>query len=608
MAQLYPDEIIQEVSTSNDIVDIVSEYVSLKRRGNNLMGLCPFHSEKTPSFSVSPDKQLFHCFGCGAGGTIIQFVMRIDNLDFIETVKMLAERAGIKLPEDKATQGDEAERHRQKQNIYAMNIEAARFFYQVLCSQEGEKAREYLKSRQINQDTIVHFGLGFAPDSWHRLKEHLILKGYNEQDIQKAGLISKSDKGYYDKFRNRIMFPIFDVRGNVIGFGGRVMGDMMPKYLNSPETLVFNKSNNLYGLNFAKNKKTETIIIVEGYMDVISLHQNGIINTVASLGTALTKKQAMLIKRYCKEVIIAYDMDVAGQAATLRGIEQLADLECKVKVLVLKEGKDPDEFIKNKGVERFNFLLEQALSLIEYKLMLLKQKYDIHDVDQKIAFVTEMANVFSKVDNAVERDVYIKKIADETDISVEAIVAEMRKKTYYNQKQAHKRMNKKVVKNYHTQDVTKNIRQQTSTSQQNDIRQKYSKLFPVNDKQLQDAEKMLLNLLCANKSIYHKVKNSITIKDFSEGIHQKLAKIIYELRDTGQIIDPIKILSKFNGNEIEAVTAILQMETNIEDYDKAIKELIDIIYRTKNFMENVILSLQEGNVEKLNTLVMAYKR
>ncbi len=591
MAPFYPEELIQEVIASHDIVDIVSEYVKLKRSGRYLMGLCPFHNEKTPSFSVSPDKQIFYCFGCGAGGTVVNFIMRNENLDFIEAIKFLADRARINLPEGDE-RGDEAKRYKQKQLIYEINVETARFFHSQLNGPEGESARKYLAKRRISNRTIVHFGMGYAPNAWRALKEHLQSKGFEEADMTRAGLIiDQKQKGSYDRFRNRIIFPIIDLRGNVIGFGGRVLDDSLPKYLNSPETVVFNKSRNLYGLNFAKNASNQTLIIVEGYMDVISLHQNGIINTVASLGTALTKEQAGMIKKYCNEVIIAYDSDAAGQAAVLRGMDVLADAGCRVKVLCLKEGKDPDEFIREKGPERFKRALNESKSLIEYKVELLEQKYDINSIEEKIEFVNQIAEVFAKVENSVERDVYIKKIAEETGIRSEAIIAEIKKNVYKNRRKSSK--------------PVKTVKRNTGYNE-NIVNEKRNNANNNLNTRLLSAEKMLINLMCDDKSLFNKVKELIRAEDFNHEIHQKIAAIIYTLRENGETIDPVKIVSRFDKDEMQIVASILHAETNFEDDYKAALELINTIHKEKNILK-IKESLQEGNVEKLNTLLMEYK-
>ncbi|MDK2798650.1 MAG: primase [Clostridiales bacterium] len=589
MAQFYPEEIIQEVRANNDIVEIISDYVKLKRSGNTLKGLCPFHREKTPSFSVSPDKQLFHCFGCGVGGTVINFIMMIENLDFVEAIKFLAERARMTLPEGDF-HGDHTKRYKQKQLILKINVEAAKFYYKNLLSHEGEIARKYLAKRRIKRKTITNFGLGYALNSWDSLLQYLLSKGYTIEEILSTGLIINSKgKSHYDRFRNRIIFPIIDLRGNVVGFGGRVLDDSLPKYLNSPETIVFNKSNTVYGMNFAKNAINNELIIVEGYMDVISLHQNGIINTVASLGTALTEEQAKIIKKYCQKAIIAYDADTAGQAATIRGMDILSKVGCKVNVLTLPEGKDPDEFIRIRGVERFQKTLKESKNLVEYKIELLKQKYDIDDIQQKVEFINEMAEIFAKIENSIECDAYVQKIAEETNINAQAIFAEMKKIKYRNNRKNNKSLEK----------INKNVnfvagQTNANTNSKANIR-------------LLNAEKMLINVLCYDKYVFNKVKELIQPSDFYNALHQKVASIIYHLREQGETIDPTEIVSKFENGEVSIVTSILHLDTNFEDNLKAAYELIDSINKEKN-IQKIKSSLEEGNVEKLNTLLIEYKR
>ena len=589
MAQFYPEEVIQEVSSSNDIVEVVSEYVKLKRSGGTLMGLCPFHKEKTPSFSVSPDKQLFHCFGCGEGGTVISFIMKIENLDFIEAVKLLAERARIELPEGNYN-SNESKIFEKKEIILKLNVEAARFFFQKLNSPEGKQAREYLRSRKINQKTVVNFGIGYAPDSRDELMNYLLEKGNKLEDIIESGLVVKHDvRGCYDRFRERIIFPIIDVRGRVVGFGGRVLDDSLPKYLNSPETVLFNKSRNLYGLNFAKNARTGQLIVVEGYMDVISLHQNGIINTVASLGTALTEEQARIIKRYCNEVILSYDGDQAGQAATLRGIDVLSGAGCRVKVLTIKDAKDPDEFIKKKGVERFHKLIREAENCIEYKANLLRQKYDINDIQQKIDFVNEMAKVFADIENTVERDAYIQKVSRDTGISEESILSEVRKILYKN------RTKSKVT--------VQTIKSTIKVSGQSNS---YVKSITKENNRLIKAEKLLLNLICYDKAVFNKVKMVIRPEDYSNDIHKRLAEIIYNASENDDNIDAVKIIYMFPPEETGIVTSILHEDANFENNSKAVTDLINTIKKERQ-MSKIKATLEEGNVEKLNTLLQEYR-
>lgn len=412
-----PDEIIQKVKTENDVVDIVSEVVRLKRSGRNYMGLCPFHKEKSPSFSVSQDKQIYKCFGCGETGNVFTFLMKYRNMDFIDAVKYLADRANITIEyDDDKTRAYEDE----KKRLYKLNVEAARFFYSNLA--KNKKAQEYFSARGISVSTMKRFGLGFAPDSWHSLLNALKAKGYTELDMLNLGLIIKSEKGnMYDRFRNRVMFPVFDYSGKVIGFGGRVLDDSKPKYLNSPESLIFQKGVNLYGLNFAlKSSKERTLIIVEGYMDCISLHQYGITNAVASLGTALTERQAKLLRRYADKIIMSYDADGAGQAATIRGMEVLRKEGLDVRILTIPSGKDPDEFIRANGKEAFLRIVENALPLLDYKIKKSAEGVNFKDSEEVIKYIKNATDVLAEL-NPVEKDVYIKKISQDTGIKEQAI-------------------------------------------------------------------------------------------------------------------------------------------------------------------------------------------
>jgi len=413
---LISDEVIQKVKDENDIVDIISETVKLKKAGRNFTGLCPFHNEKTPSFSVSQEKQIYKCFGCGEAGNVITFLMKTKKLTFIDSLKLLADRANIDVDfdENKSAAGKKYEK------IYLLNVDTAKYFHNSLM--KNKKAMSYFLNRGITEKLIRNFGLGYSNDSWNSLLKYLKTKGYSELDILNAGLIIKSPKGtYYDRFRNRVMFPVFDYRGRLIGFGGRVMDDTKPKYLNSPETSVFKKGINLYGLNFVvKNLKDDFIIIVEGYMDCIALHQYGIANAAASLGTALTINQAKLIKRYVDKVIIAYDADIAGQMATLRGLEILKQAGLDVRVLTVPEGKDPDEYIRNNGREAFNKLLLNALPLIDYRIKKVREGIDIKNPDNLVQYVEKALQILFDLDS-VERDVYIKKISEETNIKDQAL-------------------------------------------------------------------------------------------------------------------------------------------------------------------------------------------
>ncbi len=425
MARLSND-FLSEIKYRNDLGELASSYMQLKRRGRNLVGLCPFHGEKTPSFNIYTENGSFYCFGCGVGGDIITFVMKIENLDYMEAVKFLAQRAGMSMPED--DYDDSLGRLRTR--IYEANREAARFFYSKLMSKEGADGLGYLRGRGLADSTIRHFGLGFAPDERFALGDHLRSKGFTEAEMTAANLVfkSKSGRGVLDRFYNRVMFPIIDVRGNVIAFGGRIMTDQKPKYLNTSDTLVFNKSQNLFSLNNAKNSKSDQLILCEGYMDVISLNQAGFTNAVATLGTALTAEQASLMKRYCKEVILCYDADEAGQKATARAIDILRRVGLTVKVIAIPDGKDPDEFIRrhgDKGHAAFQNVLDNSGNDMDFRLFKLRALYDLNTPQGKLDYLNDAVRLVSELDNPMERDIYASRLSDETDVAKPTIMEQI---------------------------------------------------------------------------------------------------------------------------------------------------------------------------------------
>ncbi|WP_316607563.1 DNA primase [uncultured Ruminococcus sp.] len=448
MARLS-DEFISEIKYRNDLGELASSYMQLKRRGRNLVGLCPFHGEKTPSFNIYTETGSFYCFGCGKGGDIITFVMNIENLDYMEAVKFLAERAGMSLPED--DYDDSMSRMRTR--IYEANREAARFFYSKLISKEGAEGLAYLRGRGLADSTIRHFGLGFAPDERFALGDHLRGRGFSEAEMIAANLVfkTKSGKGVVDRFYNRVMFPIIDVRGNVIAFGGRIMSDGKPKYLNTSDTLVFNKSLNLFSLNNAKNSKSDELILCEGYMDVIALNQAGFTNAVATLGTALTPDQASLMKRYCKEVVICYDADEAGQKATARAIDILRRAGLTVKVISIPDGKDPDEFIRrhgDKGHAAFQNLLDRSGNDMDYRLRKLRSQYDMSNAQGKLDYLNEGVKLLCELNNPMERDIYASRLSDETDVSkpmiTEQIARQLKRKERGRNKEEYARLRKQI--------------------------------------------------------------------------------------------------------------------------------------------------------------------
>ncbi|MGN1031777.1 MAG: DNA primase, partial [Butyricicoccaceae bacterium] len=394
---------LDELTARCDIVDIVSRYVALKKSGSNYFGLCPFHNEKTASFSVAPDKQIFHCFGCGAGGGAISFIMKIEGLEFPDAVRHLAKQYGMEVPET----GVSREERKNRDRLLELMKDAGRFYYAQLHQPQNAAALQYFVRRGLSGKTMNRFGLGYAPDSFHALMDAMQAKGYTKAELDAAGLISRSKQGtYYDKFRNRVMFPIIDIRGDVIAFGGRVMDDSKPKYLNSPETYIFSKSRNLFAMNLAKKTKHDYFLLAEGYMDVIALHQAGFDSAVASLGTALTEEQARLLSRYTEQVVICYDADSAGQKAAQRAIDILNRAGLRVKVLRIPGAKDPDEFIKAKGAEAFRKLIERSENHIEYRLQRIRDQYDLTEDEQRIAYLNEAAELLAELDNEVQREVY----------------------------------------------------------------------------------------------------------------------------------------------------------------------------------------------------------
>ena len=418
----FPDNFIKDLTERNDIVEVVSEYVQLGRRsGTNMFGLCPFHNEKTPSFSVNPDRQIYHCFGCGKGGGVINFIMEVENLSFPEAVEKLARRAGMAMPEQEYDP-----QSKKRARLIALNRDAAAFFYSQLSTPAGKAACEYMIKRQISPVTAKNFGLGCAPDSWNSLIDAMRAKGYSVGELMEAGLAKPGrNNGFYDTFRNRLMFPVIDVTGKVIGFSGRILGDGEPKYLNSPETLIFRKSSNLFAMNLAKKSKSGYIILSEGNIDVVSLHQAGFDSAVASLGTSLTKEQAKLISNYTSQVIIAYDNDTAGVKAAQRAIEIFEKLNVKVKILRMSGAKDPDEFIKQKGAGAFRNLLEASEDQVDYRLRAVREKYDLTLDEQRVAYLKEATYLLAGLPGAAERQVYSKRVAELAGVNGDVIAAEV---------------------------------------------------------------------------------------------------------------------------------------------------------------------------------------
>ena len=527
----FPDSFLQELKLRSDITEIASSYVNLKRHGRNMVGLCPFHGEKTPSFNIYTENGSFYCFGCGAGGDVITFIMKIENLDYVEAVKFLAQRAGMEMPEN--TYDDSLSKLRMR--IYEANREAARFFHATLLSQRGQSGLNYLRGRALSDRTIRHFGLGFADDDWNSLCNHLKNKGFSEYEIYSANLAfkRKNGNGIYDRFVNRVMFPIIDLRGNVIAFGGRIMTDEKPKYLNTSDTPVFKKSENLFSLNNAKSSGTRTLILCEGYMDVIALNQAGFTNAVATLGTALTNEQAVLMKRYADEVIICYDADGAGQKATARAIDILRNAGLPIKILTVPSGKDPDEFIRSKGENgpaAFKLLIEKCGNDIEYRLMKLKENYNLNTTDGKVAFLNEAVKIVATIESPIERDVFASKLCAELEIDKNAFLEQI----------------SKVKRRDRRENIKKETRQiQAELNGQSDKinREHYKK------PRSSSAEEALLVYLINNPDYANSISERVTPDKFSNSLIKRYYEYVLSKIKSGY--EPLtSVSSDFNSDEV----------------------------------------------------------
>ncbi len=547
---------LDELSARNDIVDVVSQYVHLKKSGANYFGLCPFHNEKTPSFSVSADKQIFHCFGCGEGGGVITFIMKAEGLEFRDAVKFLADRAGIRVPEDDKADRDAS---RRRERLLALLKDAARFFHSELWLPENKGVQEYFAKRGLTKRTMTRFGLGYAADSFYKLTDAMKNKGYTEEELFDAGLVKRSDKaGVYDSFRNRVMFPIIDVRGNVIAFGGRVMDDSKPKYLNSPETNVFHKSRNLFALNLAKNTKQDYFILAEGYMDVIALHQAGFDSAVASLGTSLTEEQARILARRTSQVVIAYDADGAGQAAAQRAINILNKCDLQVRVLKIPGAKDPDEFIKAKGPDSFRVLIEKSGNHIEYRLDRIASRYDLEDDEAKVLFLKDAAKMLASTEGSAERDVYTGRAAKMAGVALETMKSEVKRELGIFQKkrkQAEKR----------------EIRSPVRMSQPKDRSLAYT------DMKSAKAEENVLRLIFSDQKLIPQAEKDLPPEWFSSEVLRRIYERALELDNEGQMVDALAFEGWLEENEMSLLSSILGVAQPVGDYRKELQEYIATI-------------------------------
>ena len=554
----YSDEILDEVRRNNDIIDIISQYTTLKRKGRNYFACCPFHNEKTPSFSVSPDKQIFKCFGCGVGGDVVHFLMKIENISFPEAVQELANRAHIQLP----TSDDPKENAREalKAKVYKVNDEAALFYHEQLYnSKVAKEAQSYVKMRKMNNNTLKSFMIGYSGDN-NELLAHLKEKGFSEEEMLASNLIGKNSSGrLYDKFRHRLMFPIQDVRGRTIAFGGRVLDNSKPKYINSPEDIVYSKGRNLFGLNVARRGQTgllKRILIVEGYMDAISLYQNGITNVVASLGTALTQGQGWLLRKNAEQVILGYDADGAGQTAIIRGIDILKSMGIDIRILQISGAKDPDEFVVKYGPDKFKKCMDDAISVVEYKIKVLKQKYNLNNTSDKIKFLNEIAKILADEDNTIEREVYIDKIAKTYQISREAILAEINKIT----NKTTKVMGARVLER-----PDEVVQRRSAPNQEFDDSK-------INNNILKKEQMIIYLLVNHRENCYERIKKAVNPKY----IKSKKNLIILEklLLEENKDVDSENIIGLFDDQElIDYLSGILVADFEIEDEERAITDI-----------------------------------
>lgn len=584
---LYPQELIEEVRSRNDIVSVIGSYIHLQKRGSNHMGLCPFHNEKTPSLSVSSSKQMYHCFGCGVGGNVFTFIMEYENYTFLEALKFLADRAGVQLPEQEYSE-EEKRQMNLRSRLLEVNKEAAKYFYYQMKSSGGQAAFRYLTSRGLTEEIIKRFGLGYSNRYRDDLYRYLKKLGYNDLLLAQSGLVTIDEElGARDKFRDRVIFPIMDTNHRVIGFGGRVMantGKEIPKYLNSPETKIFDKSRNLYGLNFAKSSRKQNILLCEGYLDVIALHQAGFTNAVAALGTAFTPFHANLLKRYTKEVLLTFDSDSAGIQAALRAIPILKEAGLSVKIVDMNPYKDPDDFIKALGIEAYQERIDQAKSSFFFEIDMLQKNYDLSDPEQKTKFFYEIAKRLVGFQEELERNVYLDAVAKNYQIDVEHL--------------------SRLVNKFGAQGIgIKEIREEPRSLGKRKI---------IQDDGISKAQKLLLTWLVEDNSLFEKIKNIVGPEDFSEGIYYEVAKLVFEQFEKDHAVIPAKIINCFEDKEVQSEVAALfnasiRGEMNEADWKKALSDTIIRIKENsldiqskKAIEDNDMALLQRVIAEKAN--------
>lgn len=540
----FTDDFLNELRMRCDIEQVISSYVQLKRRGKNLVGLCPFHNEKTPSFTVYPESQSYYCFGCGAGGEAINFIRRAENLDFTEAVRFLCEKAGMSMPAD----GYDDSIAQKRKRTYEINREAARFFNACLYTDEGKEGLEYYKMRGYKKSTITKFGLGYAPNKWDGLLKYMRQKGYSYEELYEANLANRSEKDgkvrFYDSFRNRVMVPIIDARGNVVAFGGRVLDDSKPKYINSSDTLVYKKSLGVFGLNFAKSSKEQSLILVEGYMDAISLHQAGFDNVIACLGTALTSEMAHLLSRYCDEIILSYDADEAGQKATARAIGIFNSIGMKLRVIRLSGGKDPDEILRNYGPERFRSLIDGAANDIEFALIRLRNDFDVATSDGKMKFLEKAAEVLANTRSKIAQDIYSSRLSEELGVNKQSILIRIDQLSRRNARQSEKKQFSEIQQKA----ISENTK--AATANNTDIRSI-------------KAEQMLIAALMKSPELYRKMENDLKAEDFSVQLNANIFSIIRDKINENRSLELSCFSQELSPDEMSELVGIVKKHENL---------------------------------------------
>lgn len=554
------DSFLQELRLKTDVVDLISSYVSLKKRGNTYVGLCPFHNEKTPSFTVYENTQSFYCFGCGAGGDGVSFMRKIENLDYIDAVKVLAQRAGMQMPDD----GYDDSLSKKRRTILEINRETARFYHNYMMSEQGKVGLQYFLNRGLSQKTIRHFGLGYAPNKWDELLKHLKSKGYNVSDMLAAGVVRKGEKGYYDYFRNRVMTPIIDVRGNFIAFGGRVLDDSKPKYINTSDTLVYKKTNEVFGLNYAKDSGKDSLILCEGYMDVIAMHQAGFTNAVAGCGTALTNEQVRLLSRYAKEIILVYDNDEAGQKALNKAISLFDQVDIKISIPTLSGGKDPDEIIKNLGRARFADMLENSSNEVEFAIMKLRRGFNLQTTQGKSQFASEAVKILANA-TPIEQDLYLSRLADELGIEKRALQAQLVEYSTRMAKGQKKREYNKII--------------------DDDLRKTRKESFEADTSTVSlKAQARVIGLLMTYPDCYSLCKD-LNPDEFTAGFYKKAYETVTQRIRDNLSLELIVFNEVFTDDEMGKFTHLVSVSQNSSNPKKEFTDCINVIdneYKKQN--------------------------